>query len=60
MRYDFDWDLKKAKNNLCKHKTSFERTSSIFRDPNALSVPDEEHSEQEKRWVTIGLDKSGI
>lgn len=60
MHYDFDWDIKKAKSNLRKHKTSFERASTIFRDPNALSIPDEEHSEQEERWVTIGFDKSGI
>jgi hypothetical protein len=24
-----------------------------------VSIPDEEHSEEEDRWVTIGLDASG-
>jgi uncharacterized DUF497 family protein len=27
-----------------------------FRDPRAVSIPDEEHSEEEDRWVTLGLD----
>ncbi len=60
MRYDFEWDIKKAKNNFRKHKISFERASSIFRDPNLLSIPDDVHSEYEERWITMGLDISGI
>ena len=43
MRYDFEWDVRKAKTNVRKHKISFERATEIFRDPNALSVVDEEH-----------------
>lgn len=60
MRYDFEWDIRKAKSNLGKHKISFERATTIFRDPNILSIPDDEHSEDEERWLTIGLDESGI
>jgi uncharacterized protein len=60
MRYDFEWDIRKAKSNLDKHELSFERAATIFRDPNILSIPDEEHSEFEERWITIGLDESGI
>jgi uncharacterized DUF497 family protein len=26
----------------------------VFGDPLALSIPDEEHSEEEERWVTVG------
>ena len=54
MRYDFEWDVRKAKTNVRKHKISFERATEIFRDPNALSIVDEEHSEYEERWITIG------
>ena len=32
----------------------------IFRDPHLLSIPDDEHSEHEERWLTIGLDSNGI
>jgi len=60
MRYDFEWDPKKARDNIRKHKVSFERAATIFRDPNLLSIPDEEHSQSEERWITIGLDESGV
>ncbi|MEO6589571.1 MAG: BrnT family toxin [Pyrinomonadaceae bacterium] len=60
MRYDFDWDIKKAKSNLLKHEISFERATNVFRDPNALSIPDDEHSETEERWLTIAIDNNGI
>ena len=60
MRYDFEWDIRKAKSNLDKHKISFERATTIFRDPNLLSIPDEEHSDFEERWITIGLDENGV
>lgn len=60
MRYDFDWDPRKAKANVRKHQVSFERATTIFRDPHLLSIPDEDHSESEERWITIGLDENGI
>lgn len=60
MRYDFEWDVNKAKSNFIKHEISFERATTIFRDPNALSVPDDEHSETEERWLTMGIDGNGI
>ncbi|QQS33125.1 MAG: BrnT family toxin [Acidobacteriota bacterium] len=59
MRYDFEWDPKKARTNIRKHAVSFERAATVFRDPNLLSIPDEEHSEKEERWITIGLDGMG-
>lgn len=60
MRYDFDWDIRKAKSNFRKHKIRFERAATVFRDPNILSIPDEEHSEFEERWLTMGMDENGI
>lgn len=60
MRYDFEWDSRKAKSNFRKHGISFERATAIFRDPNLLSIPDEEHSATEERWLTIGLDEKGM
>lgn len=60
VRYYFEWDTKKAKNNLKKHKTDFERASSIFLDPRSITIFDKEHSEEEERWITIGLDGSGV
>ena len=60
MQYNFNWNPKKASKNIKKHKISFDRAASIFRDPKAISIIDEEHSENEERWLTMGLDQSGI
>lgn len=60
MRYDFEWDTRKAKSNSGKHRITFERATTIFRDPNLISIPDNEHSETEERWLTMGLDENGI
>lgn len=48
----------KTRANVRKHNVSFERAATIFRDPHLLSIPDEEHSETEERWVTIGVDET--
>ena len=56
INYRFEWDVNKAKINLVKHKISFEEATSVFKDENAISLSDEEHSETEERWVTIGMD----
>jgi uncharacterized DUF497 family protein len=57
MNYNFEWDRNKARTNLSKHKISFENATSIFRDEQAISVADEEHSDSEERWLTIGMDE---
>ena len=31
----------------------------MFLDPNALSLFDKQHSEEEERWTTLGLDQTG-
>ncbi|MBI5191781.1 MAG: BrnT family toxin [Nitrospirae bacterium] len=58
MRYYFDWDPDKAETNLRKHKLSFEQASTVFLDPLALTIFDEEHSEDQDRWVTMGSDNN--
>jgi uncharacterized DUF497 family protein len=60
LHYRFDWDPAKETQNVRKHKVSFRRAATAFRDPNQLSIYDEEHSEAEDRWVTMGLDSTGI
>lgn len=58
MVYRFEWDPYKTRQNIIKHKVSFERAAEIFRDPLAISIWDDEHSHQEDRWVTVGRDYS--
>ena len=59
MRYNFEWDPVKAQGNLRMHRISFERAADLFLDPLAVSIFDEEHSEEEERWVPIGRDSQG-
>lgn len=60
MRYTFEWDPDKASKNSQKHKVSFERAAEIFLDPFAISIFDEEHSDEEERWITMGKDSHEI
>jgi uncharacterized DUF497 family protein len=57
--YEFEWDPIKAKANFAKHGVEFERAAGVFRDPLAVTIPDEEHSEDEFRWITLGRDMRG-
>lgn len=59
LRYTFEWDPAKAKANLRKHRIAFDRAAEVFLDPQAVSVFDEEHSEHEERWVSLGKDRRG-
>lgn len=45
--------------NLAKHGVSFEEAARVFLDRQAISVFDEEHSEQEERWITVGMASFG-
>jgi len=59
--YQFEWDPGKARHNIRRHHgITFERGSTVFRDPNALSLYDSAHSDQEERWITLGLDQAGV
>ena len=49
----------KSKIKLAKHGVQFESATGVFRDPLALTIPDEEHSLDEVRWVTLGKDTLG-
>jgi len=50
----FEWDRKKENINIKKHGVTFEQASYVFTDPFALNRYDEEHSEDEERWVLLG------
>jgi len=58
-QYQFEWDPVKARQNVEKHGVTFERAATIFLDPQALSQFDEEHSREEDRWISLGLDRTG-
>ena len=55
----FDWDPVKARNNRRKHGVEFELAATVFDDPFALSIPDQDHDGAEDRWVTQGRARNG-
>ena len=51
----FEWDPRKDSANQRKHGVSFEEAQSVFFDENAVQFYDEHHSEQEDRFIMLGL-----
>lgn len=51
----FEWNERKASENQRKHGVSFEEATSAFLDENARMIPDPGHSDDEERFVLIGL-----
>jgi uncharacterized DUF497 family protein len=55
MPIKFDWDPSKARRNSRKHRIDFDEASTVFADTLSITIPDPDHSEDEERWVTLGL-----
>ena len=55
MNIKFSWDEKKARTNIQKHKVSFEEAKTVFADENARLIDDPDHSDEEDRFIMIGL-----
>jgi uncharacterized DUF497 family protein len=54
-----EWDPKKAKLNLRKHRVSFEEAATALSDPMAATGADPDHSIIEERYVTFGVSERG-
>lgn len=54
----FEWDDRKAAANLKKHGVSFEEARSVFVDEHARLINDPDHSEDEDRFVLLGLSSA--
>jgi uncharacterized DUF497 family protein len=54
----FEWDLRKASANEKKHGISFEEARTVFFDENAKLIDDPDHSDDEERFVLLGLSSS--
>jgi len=55
MKLKFEWDPEKAHTNRAKHRISFEEASTVFADPLFITFLDIEHSQDEERYITLGL-----
>jgi len=51
----FEWDNNKDATNKQKHGISFEEAQTVFFDPNARLMADPDHSEDEERFVILGM-----
>lgn len=58
MTLQFEWDPKKAASNEKKHGVSFEEARTVFFDENAKLIDDPDHSEDEERFVLLGLSNT--
>jgi uncharacterized DUF497 family protein len=54
----FGWDARKATANAKKHGVSFEEARSVFYDERARLIDDPDHSEDEARFILLGLSSS--
>jgi len=54
----FEWDNRKARRNLEKHRVGFVEAVSVFSDPLARIFADEDHQIGEPREIVIGHSSS--
>ena len=51
----FEWDPAKAAANLSKHGIGFDEAKSVFADERAKLIADPAHSDDEDRFVLLGV-----
>lgn len=51
----FEWDERKNRENVKKHKVSFEEAQTAFLDENAIRFFDPDHSQDEDRFIMLGM-----
>jgi uncharacterized protein len=54
----FEWDSRKAEVNRAKHGVRFSDAVTIFDDPRALTI-EEQDIHREERSITVGMDALG-
>ena len=53
----FNWNKEKNLFNIRKHGIPFKEAATVFLDPHATLVDDAEHSQDEERYIVIGMSK---
>lgn len=51
----FEWDERKNALNKAKHGIGFGIAARVFADPHRIEKYDASHSDDEDRWLTIGM-----
>jgi uncharacterized DUF497 family protein len=57
---EFEWDPDKANRNYQKHGVFFSDAATIFGDANAITIFDEDHSDEEDRFISVGRTVKGF
>ena len=52
---NFEWDENKAATNQQKHGITFQEAATVFQDEDALQIFDTDHSEDEDRFILLGM-----
>ena len=59
MEWNFEWDEKKARENLKNHKVSFDEAITVFNDSFSVTISDPDHAENAQRLIDIGTSARG-
>jgi hypothetical protein len=51
---EFEWDERKARQNIAKHGVRFEYAARVFLDPRRLDAEDDRREYGEQRRITLG------
>lgn len=54
----FEWNETKAVANLRKHEVSFVEGATVFADTLSYTFPDQDHSDDESRFLIIGMSEN--
>jgi uncharacterized DUF497 family protein len=57
MDINVEWNATKAALNKKKHHVSFDEAKTVFFDENAIVIDDPEHSDDEERFLILGISK---
>lgn len=55
----FEWHWAKAAANLRKHGVTFDEAATVFGDILSHVFPDPDHSDDETRFLIIGMSETG-
>jgi len=59
MELTFEWDEEKDLSNQRKHGVSFAEAKTVFNDPRSITIADDEHSDEEDRYIDMGISSRG-
>ena len=54
---NYEWNLIKERLNIAKHGVDFEEAKSVFADEFALVLFDKDHSNDEERFLILGMSQ---